>query len=265
MKIAVLQCAYLGMSPNKLDYYLRICRQKDVKLLLLGEYVLNRFFKEIENTPLNMLKEQTNHQINTLKELSSKYDITIVAPIIQIQKNNIFKKIVVSSSNKIQYYTQQMLINFKHWNEEKFFSNDQESLNPPLTFKIDNIKFGVIGGYELHFNYFFDEFSKKNVDVVLLPTVSTFDSNIRWQEIIKTRAFLGNFYILRANRIGEYIDKEIKWIFYGESLLASPEGKIENMLSNKEELLICDIDKNFIKENKKAWGFKRIFNKKAKK
>jgi len=260
MKIAALQMAYLGMSPNKLDYYLRICKSKDVKVLLLGEYVLNRFFKEIEHTPLNMLKEQSLHQIKNIKELSKKYNITIVAPIVTVQKEKVFKTILISSSKKSYYYYQQILINYKHWNEDKFFSNEKESLKSPFTFMIENVKFGVIGGFEVHFNYFFDEFMKKNVDVVLLPTVSTFDSNQRWQELIKTRAFLGNFYILRANRIGEFIDKDIKWVFYGESMSVCPNGKIGRRLSKKEELLSCDIGKEVVKMSRKAWRFRKIYS-----
>jgi len=260
MECAILQTAYLGMSHNRLDYYLRICKHKNIKMLLLPEFVLNRFFKEIENTPINMIKEQSNHQVNMIKELSKKYGITIVAPVVLVQKEKIYKTILLSTPKKNSYYYQQILINYKHWNEERFFSNDIEVVKPPLIFNIDGIKFGVIGGYEVHFNYFFDEFMRKNVDAVLIPTVSTFDSNLRWRELLKTRAFLGNFYLLRANRIGEYKDKNIKWIFYGESMCVDPNGKIESMLSDKEELLICKIDKEYIKECKKAWGFKNAFN-----
>ncbi|WP_187647092.1 carbon-nitrogen hydrolase family protein [Nitrosophilus labii] len=260
MKVAVLQTAYLGMSSNRLDYYLRACKLKDVKLLLLGEYVLNRFFKELEKTPLSMIKEQSLHQIKNLKELAKKYELTIVAPLVTIQKEKAYKNVAIFFPKKTQYYLQQILIDYKHWNEKKFFANPTDCLKPPITFMIDGVKFGVIGGFELHFNYFFDQFSKKNVDVVLLPTVSTFESNQRWREILKTRAYLGNHYILRANRIGEYLDKKTKWNFYGESMCVDPNGKIESILTDKEELLICDIDKEYIKECKKAWGFRATVN-----
>ena len=257
MKIAVLQSAYIGINYNRLDYYIRACKLKDVKVVLLGEYVLNRFFKELEKTPLNMIKEQSLYQIKIVKSLSRKYNITIVAPIVTVQKDSPFKKIGIFFPNKTRYYTQQILIDYKHWNEKRYFSNSVECLNSPYTFVMDGFKFGVIGGFELHFNYFFDEFMKKNVDVVLLPTVSTFDSNQRWKELIKSRAFLGNFYILRANRIGEFSDKNIKWVFYGESMCVNPNGEVESILSNNEELLVCEIDKEYIKICKKAWGFKR--------
>ncbi|WP_200762465.1 carbon-nitrogen hydrolase family protein [Nitrosophilus alvini] len=261
MNIAALQLSSLGMSPNKLDYYLRICRSKNVRVLLLGEYVLNRFFKELESTPISMIKEQSSHQTKTLKSLAKTYGITIVAPIVTVSKEKPYKSIAIFSPSKTHYYQQQFLIDYKHWNEEKFFANEIKEVTAPPVFVIDGVKFGVLAGYELHFNIFWDIFMKKNVDVVLLPTVSTFDSNERWMEIIKTRAFLGSTYILRANRIGEYIHEGVKWNFYGESFCVNPYGKIEAILSDKEELLICSVSKELSKEMRRAWGFKNSLQK----
>ncbi len=257
MKIAALQTAYLGLSQNKLDYYLKICSRNDVRVLLLGEYVLNRFFKEIEKTPLNMIKEQSAHQLKNLKQLSEKYNITIAAPIVLVQSNKIFKALTIVSPKKNRYYFQQILINYSYWNEDKFFFNEKNILKTPPLFYAEKVKFGVLFGFESHFNYFFDSFIKKRVDVVLIPTASTFESNQRWRELLKTRAFTGNFYILRANRIGDFKEQKGKWEFYGESFFINPDGEIEIALSNKEELLIAEVDKKYLSECKKAWGFRK--------
>jgi len=98
--------------------------------------------------------------------------------------------------------------------------------------------------------------SAKNVDAVLLPSVSTFDSLERWKALITTRAFTHNFYILRANRIGEYADKDFEWHFYGDSFLASPNGEILNHLANKEELMIVNIEHKDVVHARRTWGFK---------
>ena len=44
MKAAVLQLNSQGMSSTKLYNYIRVASKKDIKVLLLGEYVLNPFF-----------------------------------------------------------------------------------------------------------------------------------------------------------------------------------------------------------------------------
>jgi len=95
----------------------------------------------------------------------------------------------------------------------------------------------------------------------LLPSVSTFDSFERWKTVILSRAFTHNCYILRANRIGEYTDKEHTWNFYGDSLLASPNGELIEHLGNKEELMIVDMSHSEVLHARKSWGFKEMIQK----
>jgi len=255
LNIAALQLSTLPMSKAKLDYYLMICKKRDVSLVLLGEYNLNSFFKELENMPKSMIKEQSNHKIRVLKELSSEYGITIVAPIVQFKKDKIYKCIGRFTPKATYFHKQQYLINYKHWNEERFFDNEIDKEYVPMIFHHNGVKIAAINGFELHFDSIWLEILKKRVDLVLLPTVSTFSSKQRWAELIKVRAFLNSVYILRANRIGEYVEKDISWKFYGESFLATPSGELQYMLGHKEEMMIAYIDKTLPRSAKKEWGF----------
>ncbi len=263
MKAAVLQLSAQGMSSTKLYNYIRIANKQGVKVLLLGEYILNPFFKELQTLSLSMIKEQATHQSNTLKELSSTYNMTIIAPLVLVKKQKVYKTIAKFSPNSTSYYQQQILINYSHWNEEKFFDNEIKALQAPLVFKIDGFKFAVMSGFELHFDNIWAELSCKNIDCVLLPSVSTFDSYERWKALILSRAFTHNCYILRANRIGEYADKEYTWQFYGDSLLASPNGELLEHLGNKEELMIVDMSHTDVVRSRRSWGFKDAVNKRS--
>jgi predicted amidohydrolase len=118
-----------------------------------------------------------------------------------------------------------------------------------------------MNGFELHFDKFFEFIREKNVDCILVPSVSTFDSADRWQNLIKMRSFTNSVYILRANRIGEYIDGEDSWKFYGDSILTSPFGDVLTHLGNKEELMIADLDRESVKEARRCWGFKEALHK----
>ena len=71
------------------------------------------------------------------------------------------------------------------------------------------------------------------------------------------RAFLNSCYILRANRIGQFEDTITKtlWNFYGDSLFTSPNGEIIDCLGDKEELLIAEMDKKYLKEIRDCWKF----------
>jgi len=261
MKVAVLQLSAQGLSSTKLYRYIRNANRAGVKLLLLGEYIINPFFKELESMSISMIKEQSSGQIKVLKELSSNYAITIVVPIIIVKKNKIYKTVAKFAPNSTSYYEQQILINYNHWNEEKFFSNKIETIKTPLIFKIDNLKFAIINGFEIHFDEIFLKLKDKNIDTLLVPSVSTFDSYQKWKSILITRAFTNNFYILSANRIGEYENSEIDWHFYGDSLFISPNGEVIEHLGNKEELMITQIDHSEVLKSKRLWKFKENIKK----
>lgn len=257
LTIAALQLPTLGMQATKLDFYLRNANSRGVKVILLGEYVLNHFFKEIPNIPIKMVKEQSDKHIELLQKFALKYKMIFVAPLIIVKKNQYIKTIVKICSQSTLFYEQQILIPYEHWNEKKFFSNTLKALESPLTFSVDGFKIMVMGGFELHFDPFWQQVTEQKVDLVLLPTASTFGSHNRWREIIKTKAFLHGCYILRANRLGEFSDKSVKWKFYGDSMLVDPNGEIYMMLEDKESMLIETIQKEVVLEHRKNWGFEK--------
>ena len=253
--VGLLQLPTLGLNTTRLEFYLKKAKERECKLLLFGEYVLNPFFKELESFPKSMIKKQTESNVELLKRLSKEFDITLVAPIIEVKGNNFYKKIVKISPKSTSYYTQQILINYKHWNEEKFFNNPIKKLQDPLVFSLDGFKIAILGGFELHFDKLWESIHRKKVDLVLLPTASTFESKLRWRELIKMRAFLNNCYILRANRVGEYKDSEHRWHFYGDSLFVNPDGIVDMRLEDRESMLIEPITKDELADARRGWGF----------
>jgi len=100
VKVAILQLPSIGMSSAKIDYYMRIAQKKGVRVLVLGEYLLNPFFKELETLSVSMIKEQSEHQVASLKELSKLYSITIIAPIVIVKKSQAYKTIYSKSKHR---------------------------------------------------------------------------------------------------------------------------------------------------------------------
>ncbi len=257
MKIAALQLATLPLSNQKLHDYLEECYKKGIDLVVMGEYVLNSFFKELESIPRMLIKEQSKHKIESLEEYAKKFKMSIVAPIVIVEDGKLYKRIAKFSPKETVYRDQEFIINYSHWDEESFFDNKPSGKIEPIIFELHGLTFGVINGFEVHFDTFWQKMLEKRVDVVLLPTVSTFGSNFRWNEILKTRAFLNSMYILRVNRIGTYHDEDSLWKFYGETYLVNPDGHIESSLSNKEDILIAKVDKKELKDARRNWGFRK--------
>jgi predicted amidohydrolase len=257
LTIGAIQLPTLGMQATKLDFYLRNAHSRGVKLLLFGEYVLNHFFKELSKMPKKMVKEQSQKHIGLMKSNAIKYDMILIVPIIVIEHEKYMKKIAKITPKSITYYEQQILMPYPHWNEKEFFSNKIKAIKSPMIFQLNRFKIMVIGGFELHFDTFWQMVTDKRIDLVLLPTASTFGSHNRWREILKTKAFLHSCYILRANRLGEFSEDGIKWKFYGDSMLVEPSGEVYMMLEDRESMLIESIDKSSIKEHRKEWGFEK--------
>jgi nitrilase len=130
-----------------------------------------------------------------------------------------------------------------------------------MIFKVDGFKFAVISGFELHFDEIFAKLSNKKIDCLLIPSVLTFESYERWKALCITRAFTHSCYLLRANRIGEYQDKDGLWKFYGDSFLASPNAELLTHLGNKEELMIVDMSHTEVVQARRSWGFKEAIKK----
>jgi len=257
LTIAAIQLPTLGMQATKLDFYLRNAHSRGVKILLFGEYVLNHFFKELSEMPIKMVEEQSQKHIKLLKKYSTKYNMIFVAPIVIIKEDKYIKTVIRVSPKSINFYEQQILIPYKHWNEKRFFSNAIKPIETPMIFQLDGFRIMVMGGFELHFDPFWQFVTDKKIDLVLIPTASTFGSHNRWREIIKTKAFLHGCYILRANRLGEFNENSVKWKFYGDSMLVEPKGEVYMMLEDRESMLIETISKDVVNEHKKAWGFEK--------
>lgn len=255
--VGALQLSTLGMQDNRLDFYFKNAKKRDASIVVIGEYVLNHFFLELENMPSMMVEEQTAKHLALLQNMSKIYNIVVIAPFVIVKSKKFYKTIAKITPEKTTYQEQQILLPYEHWNEQDFFANKITKLKQPMTFTHDGFKIMVLSGYELHFSYFWDLVRKKQIDLVILPTASTFESHNRWREIIKTQAFLNGCYILRVNRIGEYNDKDTKWRFYGDTILVTPEGEVEMMLEDKESMLVEDIYKDEIRIHRKVWQFEK--------
>lgn len=257
MKVAALQLASIALGDAKLDYYWRICASKGVKILLLGEYVLNLFFKELEGLPASMIKEQSERHLESIAELSKLYSTALVAPIVSFKKSKPYKSLLIAHQGRIELFSAQRLMPFEHWNEAGFYANAlPKSLKNPPFFEIDGWRVAALFGYEVHFDEFWLKLKKAGADLVLVPSVATFDSSARWREVLKMRAFLNSCYLLRANRVGEYQGESVVWKFYGETMLIKPDGEIEDSLEDREELLLGELDLDYLREIQHRWAFR---------
>lgn len=259
VKICALQLGTLSLSDSRLDYYLKLANEHGVKVVVLGEYVINSFFNELIKMPKSMIKSQSEQKKKALIEFAKKYNLTIITPIVIQKGKELFKVIMKFSPSSQKSKIQNVLMPYSHWNENAFFSSFNEI--DIMSFSVENIKFATIFGFETHFDTFWQEIRNKKIDCVLVPTACALNSQSRWSELLKMRAFTNNVFVLRVNRLGKTKFDGLDTEFYGESFLSDPHGNIVNFLDEKEGMLICDIDKKIITNAKSVWKFNEISKK----
>jgi nitrilase len=225
---------------------------------VLGEYVLSPFFKELESTHIKEIREIYDAQRDNLRKLAKIYNIHIIAPLVTVQKNKVYKSIFLFTPIRFSYYDQQIFMDYSHWNEARFFAVPRASFTP-FFFTLNGFKIGVIAGFELHFDALWQSMIDRRVDVAITVTANTFESFARWQTLVKSRSFTAGSYLLRANRVGECNAGDQSWLFYGNSLICSPMGEIENALDDREGIILAEIDKAAIKEARDSFRFNKIW------
>ncbi|PAF46215.1 hypothetical protein BKH46_08530 [Helicobacter sp. 12S02634-8] len=255
MNLAILQLPSLPLKEEKLTAYLKAIKKGSV--VVMGEYVLNPFFHEIGGMSKEIINNITQSRLTELTKLTKKLHLTLIAPVLCGDEKKIYKKIAIINGEQIDFYTQQRLIAYPHWDEEAYFANPKpKSFKLPYLFEKDGLKIAVLFGFEVHFDAIWVKMKNAGVDIVLLSTACTFDSHQRWQDLCKVRAFCNSCMVVRVNRIGEYDYDGVQWQFYGDSFIALPNGTIEDHLGSKEEVLCVEVEKSQIQEYVKEWKFR---------
>ncbi|MBZ7931623.1 MULTISPECIES: carbon-nitrogen hydrolase family protein [Campylobacter] len=251
-KISALQFPTLALSESRLDYYLKASKDSGANLVILGEYVINSFFTELLSMPKSMIKEQSEAKKESLIRLSKKYELEIIAPFVNVESKGYKKLCLKVSPSGVKSYEQQILMPYNHWNEKSFFNNKCDKYKL-FTFSYAGLKCALLFGFEAHFDGFWKMIMQKKIDLVIIPTASTFESKKRWEELLKMRAFLNSTSILRVNRIGKLKEE---WNFYGDTMFIDAFGEIQERLGNEEEMLIVEPTKS--DEARKLWCFDKM-------
>lgn len=134
---------------------------------------------------------------------------------------------------------------FTFGNEDKAYSKGDDI----TFFKIGNFNFCPFICYDLRFPEIFRIASKKGVDVFIISANWPIPREDHWLTLLKARAIENQAYVIGVNICGKVSNLN----FFGSSVIISPKGEIIAKASDKEEILIGEIDKKSIDEWRKAF------------
>ena len=243
--------------------------KKKAKIICLPELFLSPYFCQTENHSKFKLAEKipgptTDIYSNLAKELS----VILIISLFEKKTSGFYHNtsIIIDESGKIVSKYRKMHIPDDPGYYEKFYFTPGD-----LGFKSTNTNYGKIGSL-VCWDQWFPEAARlttlKGAEILFYPTAIGWHPKEKkkfgnsqlnaWITMQKSHAIANGVYVAAINRIGIENVKNKKIQFWGNSLIIDPNGNIiKKANSNKNEILICDIDFKKIETARQHWPFLR--------
>ena len=119
-------------------------------------------------------------------------------------------------------------------------------------FELNKKKIGIAICYDLRFPELFRKLADQNVQCTVVIASWPIDRIDHWDNLLKTRAIDNQMYIIGVNRVG----KSPIGNYPGHSSVIDPTGKIIiSGETDKEDVVICDIDFDLVAKSRKNFTF----------
>ena len=243
--------------------------KKKAKIICLPELFLSPYFCQTENHSKFKLAEKipgptTDIYSNLAKELS----VILIISLFEKKTSGFYHNtsIIIDESGKIISKYRKMHIPDDPGYYEKFYFTPGD-----LGFKSTNTNYGKIGSL-VCWDQWFPEAARltalKGAEILFYPTAIGWHPKEKkkfgnsqlnaWITMQRSHAIANGVYVAATNRVGIENVKNKKIQFWGNSLIIDPNGNIiKKANSNKNEILICDIDFKKIETARQHWPFLR--------
>ena len=257
------ECTDQAIKQAMIDKHLKLIKQaaaKKVKILCLQEIFYGPYFAAEQNTRWYKMAEKVPNGPTTklMQTLAKKHKMVMVVPIYEEEQTGEYYNTAVIIDADGRYIGKYRKNHLPHcwpgfW--EKFYFRPG-NLGYPV-FQTKYAKIGVILCYDRHFPEGARILGINGAQIVFNPnaTVSGLSEHI-WKLTMPAYAAVNQYYVGVINRTGkEYWNTGD---FYGTSYFANPRGKIIATASRtKDEVLVADLDLDYIREVRDNWQFYR--------
>jgi nitrilase len=113
-----------------------------------------------------------------------------------------------------------------------------------VTFKIDDITFGMSICYDLRFPEMYHRLAKHSAQVILVPAAFTLETGRdHWELLLRTRAVDNLCWVVAAAQWGSHPPNEV---CYGRSLIVNPWGLVVARAADGVSTLLAEIDLDIV-------------------
>ncbi len=249
---------------EKIECFVEDNKNKKLDLVVVPEFFSTGVDKNsFVNSPED---EEGGVVIKKMCELAKKYNTNIIAgSIIEKSAEKLYNtSYAINREGKIlEKYRKIHLFNYMGGTEGDY-------ITPGDKIKVVDFDFARIGlsiCFDLRYPLLFKELSKKNAQIIVLPTAWVVLSEIYKDEkalgfakdtfnsLVKVRSYDNGVYFVVSNICGEINNKIAS---FGSSCIVSPMSEILKQAKNEECAIYCDIDISLVDYYRKIYPIAQI-------
>ena len=271
-KIAIIQTKVsnneklnIKNSINKI----KLAAKKKAKIICLPELFLSPYFCQTENHSKFKLAEKIPGKKTILYcELAKKLSVILIIPLFEKKTYGFYHNtsIIINEKGKIISKYRKMHIPDDPGYYEKFYFTPGD-----LGFKSTKTKYAKIGSL-ICWDQWFPEAARltvlKGAEILFYPTAIGWHPKEKkkfgksqldaWIIMQRSHAIANGVFVAAINRTGLEKIGNKKIQFWGNSMIIDPSGNIvARAKSEKEEILVCDINLSKIENVRNHWPFLR--------
>ena len=271
-KIAIVQTKVSNNEKlnikNSIDK-IKLAAKKKAKIICLPELFLSPYFCQTENHSKFKLAEKIPGKKTILYcELAKKLSVILIIPLFEKKTYGFYHNtsIIINEKGKIISKYRKMHIPDDPGYYEKFYFTPGD-----LGFKSTKTKYAKIGSL-ICWDQWFPEAARltvlKGAEILFYPTAIGWHPKEKkkfgksqldaWIIMQRSHAIANGVFVAAINRTGLEKIGNKKIQFWGNSMIIDPSGNIvARAKSEKEEILICDINLGKIENVRNHWPFLR--------
>lgn len=235
---------------------------RGANIICLPELFSTLYFpqKAMDLSALQTAETLEGKTIKLMKRLAKNHRVVLIIPFFEKRSNHYYNTAAVidEKGNLLGAYRKMHVPHDPLFYERNYFQQGSEG------YKIFRTKYGSIAPL-ICFDQWFPEAARecvlKGADIIFYPTAIGWRRDRKaqdnwldaWQTIQKSHSIANGVHIASANRAGI----EGSLAFWGNSFICDSFGKTLAKASEKEQILLADVDLGNNERVRKGWGFFR--------
>jgi omega-amidase len=233
-------------NVDKAIEFIKKASENNSDIVCLGEMFNTPYRTSLFNK--NAEEEENSYTLQRISEAAKENKVYIVAGSICEKKDDkyyntsyVFNREgnIIGKHKKIHLYD----VDIK--DKIKIKESDIISRGSDITvIDTEFCKIGLAICYDMRFPEIFRMMVDKGADLIIVPAAfNTVTGSSHWDTLIKSRSIDNQVYVAAVSPARNYNEE---YIIYGHSKVCDPYGKTLGELDEKEGIMYCDIDLNYL-------------------